>query len=384
MNYLKKLAIFFMFISLMSAKIVFAAPTPPVIKAKSAILIDGITGKVLYSKNAEEKRYPASTTKIMSLIVALEHGNLDDIITASSHAANTEGSSLWLTEGEQLKLIDLLYGIMLISGNDATVAVAEHISGSVEKFAQLMTEKAQAIGAKDTHFTNSSGLPDPNHVTTAHDLARITAYGYKNPLFSEIVSTKHKVIPWAGKEFGRDLYNEDRMLWLYEGGNGVKTGYTDLAGRCLVSGAKRNNIQLIAVVLDSDTMWDDSIALLDFGFSQVKSENIVKQDDILKTIRVANGKSEVVKLVASSDLVVPLFEEDKDEFSTVIDAPNKVEAPVIKGQKLGVVRVLYQNKEIATVDLQADENSERKSFFHILADSIMGFLRGFTVKQQSV
>lgn len=377
MNKLRQFTVILVFISLISSNIVFAASSPPVLKAKAAIVIDAMTGKVIYSKNAEEQRYPASTTKLMSLIVALEHGNLNDIVTASNHAANTEGSTLWLTEGEQLTLHDLLYGIMLVSGNDATVAVAEHISGSVEKFAQLMTEKAHAIGAKDTRFTNSSGLPDPNHITTAHDLARITAYGYKNPLFAEIISTKNKVIPWAGKEFGRDLYNENRMLWLYEGGNGVKTGYTDSAGRCLVSGAKRNDIQLIAVVLDSDTMWDDSIALLDFGFSQVKPETIVQQDDILKTIRVANGKVETVKLVASNNLVVPIFEQDKDKFSVVIDAPNKVEAPVIKGQPLGVARVFYQDKEIATISLQADETSERKSFFLIIAESIMTFFRSF-------
>ena len=377
MNKLRQFTVILVFISLVSSNIVFAASSSPVIKAKSAIVIDAMTGKVLYNKNAEEQRYPASTTKIMSLIVALEHGNLDEIVTASNHAANTEGSTLWLTEGEQLTLHDLLYGIMLVSGNDATVAVAEHISGSVEKFAQLMTEKAHAIGAKDTRFTNSSGLPDPNHVTTAHDLARITAYGYKNPMFSEIISTKNKVIPWAGKEFGRDLYNENRMLWLSEGGNGVKTGYTDLAGRCLVSGAKRNGIQLIAVVLDSDTMWDDSLSLLDFGFSQVKPETIVQQNDILKTIRVANGKVEIVKLIASNDLVVPIFEQDKDKFSLVIDAPNKVEAPVIKGQEVGVARVFYQDKEIATISLQADETSERKSFFLILAESIMAFFRSF-------
>lgn len=377
MNKLRQFTVILVFISLVSSNIVFAASSSPVIKAKSAIVIDAMTGKVLYNKNAEEQRYPASTTKIMSLIVALEHGNLNEIVTASNHAANTEGSTLWLTEGEQLTLHDLLYGIMLVSGNDATVAVAEHISGSVEKFAQLMTEKAHAIGAKDTRFTNSSGLPDPNHVTTAHDLARITAYGYKNPMFSEIISTKNKVIPWAGKEFGRDLYNENRMLWLSEGGNGVKTGYTDLAGRCLVSGAKRNGIQLIAVVLDSDTMWDDSLSLLDFGFSQVKPETIVQQNDILKTIRVANGKVEIVKLIASNDLVVPIFEQDKEKFSLVIDAPNKVEAPVIKGQEVGVARVFYQDKEIATISLQADETSERKSFFLILAESIMTFFRSF-------
>ena len=364
-------------VSVVITNVAVAAANPPNISAKAAIVIDAATGKVLYSKNAEEQHYPASTTKMMSLIVALEHGNLDDLVSASKNAASTEGSTLWLTQGEKLKMIDLLYGVMLISGNDATVAVAEHISGTVEKFAKLMTEKAHAIGANDTNFTNSSGLPDPNHFTTAHDLARIAAYGYKIPLFTEIINTKHKVIPWAGKDFDRDLYNENRMLWLAEGGNGVKTGYTDAAGRCLVSGAKRNGMQLIAVVLDSETMWDDSIALLNFGFTQVKPETIFNQADILKTIRVVNGTSEVIKLVTSTNLVIPVSENDKEQFSIVIDAPNKVEAPVVKGQKLGIARILYQNTEFATVDLLADEDSERKSFFKILVEKVKNIIDYF-------
>jgi len=358
------------FLILMITNVAVAAPNPPMIQAKAAIVIDATTGKVLYSKNGEEQHYPASTTKMMTLIVALEQGNPDDLVTVSKNAASTEGSSLDLTQGEQLKMVDLLYGIMLISGNDATVAVAEHIAGTVEKFAKLMTEKAHAIGANDTHFANSSGLPDPNHFTTAHDLARIAAYGYKNSLFREIVSTKHKIIPWPGKDHGRELFNENRMLWLYEGGNGVKTGYTEAAGRCLVSGAKRNGMQLITVVLDSETMWDDSIALLDYGFSQVTPETICTKDDILKTIRVGNGKTEVIKLVASNDLIVPVSEDDKEKFTTAIDAPDQVEAPIIKGQKIGVVRVLYQNVEVATVDLVADEDSERKSFFKTITEFI--------------
>lgn len=359
----------FMFVSVITTTVGFASTNSPNVTAKAAIVMDAATGKVLYSKNAEERKYPASTTKMMSLIVALEHGNLDDLVTTSANAASTEGSSLWLTQGESLKMIDLLYGIMLISGNDATVAVAEHISGSVENFAKLMTEKAHAIGAKDTHFANSSGLPDPNHYSTAHDLARIAAYGYKNPLFTQIVSTEHKMIPWPGKGFDRDLYNENKMLWFYEGGNGVKTGYTDVAGRCLVSGAKRNNIQLVAVVLDSETMWDDSKALLDFAFAQIKSEKMFEQGDILNTIKVLNGKSEVVRLIADTSISVPVSESDKDEFHTIVDAPSKMEAPIVKGQKLGTARVLYNNTEIAAIDLVAEESVERKSFFGTLFTS---------------
>lgn len=338
-----------------------AAMSADEITAKSAIVIDATTGKVLYSKNSEELRYPASTTKMMSLIVALENGRLDDKITASPQAAATEGSSLWLEAGEQLTLRDLLYGMMLVSGNDATVAVAEHIAGSVEKFAEMMTKKAKEIGAVHTNFVNSSGLPDPNHVTTAHDLARIAAYGYKNPLFTQFVSTQHAVIPWAGKTYDRDLYNENRMLWRYEGANGVKTGYTDAAGRCLVSGAKRDGIQLVAVVLDSEQMWDDSIKLLDKGFAKVKPSTLLQAGSVVKTLRVSSGKTDTIKVTAADSLVVPVVAGEEEEFSLQFDLPGKIQAPVSKGQKVGTASVIYKGKNVLSVDLLADEDIEKKS-----------------------
>jgi len=341
--------------------------------AKSAIVIEASTGKVLYAKNADERRYPASTTKIMTLITALEHGNIEDTITTSANAASTEGSSLWLTPGEKLKMLDMLYGIMLISGNDATVAVAEHISGSVGNFAKLMTEKAHAIGAANTNFVNSSGLPDPNHYSTARDLAKITAYGYKNPLFSQIVGTRHKVIPWPGKDHDRDLYNENKILTLIEGGNGVKTGYTEAAGRCLVSGAKRDNVQIITVVLDSDHMWEDSMALLEYGLKQIKTVTMFNKGDVLKTVQVNNGKSQGVQLIINEDVSIPVSESDREEFKTIIDAPTKIEAPIIPGQKIGKVRILYKEKEFSSVDLVAATQVEKKSLFGFLWGSVWNF-----------
>lgn len=379
MNFLRIFPLVTFFMLALVINTVFAADSKPEVTAKSAIVIEASTGKILFEKNAEERRYPASTTKIMTLIVALEHGNLNDTVTASANATSTEGSSLWLTQGEQLKMLDMLYGIMLISGNDATVAVAEHISGSVQNFAKLMTEKAHAIGANNTSFTNSSGLPDPNHYTTAHDLARITAYGYKIPLFEQIVSTKTKTIPWPGKDHDRELYNENRMLWLYDGANGVKTGYTEAAGRCLVSAAKRNGVQLIAVVLDSERMWDDSIVLLDYGFKQVSSRVVYTEGDILKTVRVVNGKAGTVMLKINSSLVAPVFTDNNDDFQTEIDAPSYIQAPIIAGQKLGVVKLKYKNTEIATADLVAGETVESKSFFRFLWGSVWNFFT-FLVK----
>ncbi len=353
--------------------ITFASSAPD-ITAQSAVVIEASTGKILYGKNARAKKYPASTTKIMTLITALEYGKLDELVTADERAVNTEGSTLWLALNEQMKLRDLLYGIMLVSGNDATVAVANHIAGSVEKYARLMTDKAHEIGAKNTNFTNTSGLPDENHYSTAYDLALITSYGYKNPQFVDIVSTKHKVIPWPGKSFDRELYNENKLLWEYEGANGVKTGYTESAGRCLVSAAVRNGVQIIAVVLDSEYMWEDSIKLLDYGFSKVDSRTILKKGDVLKTVRVFEGKNDLVKAVSANDVKVPVSDQDKNDFYFVLDTVKQVEAPVLSGQKIGTIKIFYREKMINTLDLVAETDVKRKSLFEWLWLKIWGML----------
>lgn len=339
------------------------------VTAKSAIVMEAATGKVLYAKDAESERYPASTTKMMTLILALEHGNLNEVVEASEAAASTEGSSLWLEKGEQLTLRDLLYGIMLVSGNDATVAVAEHIAGSVENFAKLMTDKAHRIGADQTFFVNSSGLPDPRHVSTAHDLAKIAAYGYQNPLFEEIVSTKTKIIPWASHTYGRELFNENRMLWQYNGGNGVKTGYTEAAGRCLVSAAKRDGMQLIAVVLDSDFMWSDSIALLDYGFSKVKPVRMFTKGEIVKDVPVIAGKKSSSEVMVNKDIILPLTEEDQEAYVTVVELPEKLEAGFREGDKVGTLKIFLNDKEIAKSDLVAKETVERKSILQLICRS---------------
>lgn len=335
----------------------------PQVTAKSAIVIEAKTGEVIYARDVEEQRYPASTTKMMTLIVALEKGNLHDVVTASKAASETEGSSIWLEEGEQLTLSDLLYGMMLVSGNDATVAVAEHIAGSVEAFSELMTEKAHAIGATHTSFVNTSGLPDPRHYSTAHDLAKIAAYGYRNPLFVEIIGTNEKIIPWASKEYGRDLINENKLLRLYEGGNGVKTGYTEAAGHCLVAGAARGGLQLIAVVLDSDAMWVDTEALLNYGFTCAAMTSVLKKGELVKTVKVLSGHKELVALAVDSDVSVPVINGDTDKLKTIVDAPNQVEAGIKQGERLGIVRILHDGVEVASANLVAETDIAKKSFF---------------------
>jgi len=353
----------------------------PEITAKAAILINAATGEILYEKNAYDRRYPASTTKIMTLIAALEHGNLNDIVTTSRRAASTEGSSMDLIAGEQMKLIDMLYGTIMVSGNDATVAIAEHISGSVAAFADIMTKKAHSIGAVNTNFVNPSGLPDERHYSTARDLAHIAAYGYNhpNPLFTHIVSARYVLIPRQGKSEPQEIRTENRILQFYEGGNGTKTGFTRAAGRCLVAGAKRFNTQLISVVLDSKDIWQDSMALLDYGFYEAKPINVIKQGDILRTVNVKGGTQKTLTLVSSRDINVSLSQNEYiSAFVTRIDAPKQIKAPVFAGQKIGTVKVIYGNREIASADLVAAESVDRKTIFGRLWSSVLNLFTSLT------
>ena len=333
----------------------------PRVTARSAVVMEAKTGRVLYERNMGDRRFPASTTKIMTLIIALEKGNLDDVVKVGPHAAGTEGSTLWLEEGDEITLRELLYGMMLHSGNDATVAVAEHIAGSVDAFARLMTDKAHEIGAKDTNFVNANGLPDDAHYTTAHDLALIASYGYTRPEFEKIVSTKEITFPWVKDDTHR-LRNENQMLWLYEGGNGVKTGYTDAAGRCLVSAAKRDGIQLVAVVLDSNWMWNDSILLLDYGFSKIDRTTVVKKHAQVGTVAVTGSRARRLGVQTKDEIVLPVVDGTAG-YEQTIDLPHAVKAPIKKGDVVGTLRVSYEGKEVAKTDLVAMQDAEQKSFF---------------------
>lgn len=344
----------------------------PSVTARSAVVLEARTGRVLYERNMDERRFPASTTKIMTLIVALENGNLDDVVRVGKHAAGTEGSTLWLEEGDEITLRELLYGMMMHSGNDATVAIAEHIAGSVDRFARLMTDKAHELGARDTNFVNANGLPDDAHYTTAHDMALIAAYGYSLPEFEDIVSTKEITFPWVKDDTHR-LRNENQMLWLYEGGNGVKTGYTDAAGRCLVAGAKRDGIQLVSVVLDSNWMWNDSILLLDYGFAHIDRTTVVREGTQVGTVAVTGGRTRRIGVQAKETVVLPAI-DGAAGYEQQVDLPRDIKAPVKKGDVVGTLRVLYEGREVATTDLVAMQGAERKSFFLTLWKNVSALL----------
>ena len=270
----------------------------PQVTATAAVVMEVSTGKIIYQRNAWQKMFPASTTKIMTLIMALEHGGLNEIVTVSPTAFGVEGSSLYLEQNDKMPLGELLEGMILLSGNDAATAVAEHCGGNVQNFAIQMTKRAKELGATNTNFTNPHGLPDENHYTTAYDLAVIAAHGFKLPKFAEIVSLQEKNYQWLHGDDKR-LESENQMLKIYRGANGVKTGYTQVAGRCLVSSAKRGDVQLVAVVLDSLFMWHDSVALLDYGFANFNPHDVKKISEDTK--KVSDKKIPAVEKEKTSD-----------------------------------------------------------------------------------
>jgi D-alanyl-D-alanine carboxypeptidase (penicillin-binding protein 5/6) len=242
------------------------------IKAKSAILMNANTGEIIYHYNAYQAMNPASTTKIMTTIIALEKESLDRMVTVSRDAASRCGTSLRLKPNEKISMRYLLYGVMLSSGNDAAAATAHAISGSEAAFSRLMNAKAKKIGMRNTQYKNASGLPAAGHYTTAYDMALLTRYALRNGHFAKIVSTKTKTITSyrSGKARSRTIHNHNKMLWKYPATIGVKTGYTIAAGGCLVSAAQKNGVTLIAVVLKTRFIYADSIKLFNYGFAKVK------------------------------------------------------------------------------------------------------------------
>ena len=277
------------------AAILFLPVKAGAISAECAILIDGETGRVLYEKQAEEKSLIASTTKIMTALVICEQTNVLDRVKIPKEAVGIEGSSMYLKEGEVLTVQELLYGLMLQSGNDAAVALAIYCGGTVEGFTELMNDKAHRLGMTQSHFTNPNGLDSPGNYSTARDMAILTAYAMQNPIFAQTVSTKTITI---GE---RCLRNHNKLLWQLEGANGVKTGYTNAAGRILISSVTRMGRQLIAVTFNAPDDWQDHKTLIEDGFSRFTVQQLVRQGQTLGQLELAGGQEASVDLIAAED-----------------------------------------------------------------------------------
>ena len=301
MSTFQKAILFFLVFSLLFSSLMFAPAAvsekvPLSLSAQSAILIDAESGCVIYEKEASLPLPMASTTKIMTALVALEEMSPEAIITVDPAAVGVEGSSVYLVPGERLTLEALLYALLLESANDAAVAIAIGVAGSVEAFAAMMNERAQQMGLVRTHFENPHGLDHENHYTTARELAEIARAALENELLSTIVSTRKATIPHTETEGGRLLVNHNKMLRMYEGCIGLKTGYTQRSGRCLVSAAKREGLTLIAVTINAPGDWEDHTRMLDHGFSLFHSVTLCDSGDILYPLALVGGDNAYVML----------------------------------------------------------------------------------------
>lgn len=272
-----------------------AAPEQIAINAEAAALIDVASGRILYTYKGDKRMRIASLTKIMTALVAIERGKLADQVTVGPNAFGKEGSSVYLKLGEKISLQQLLYGLMLRSGNDAAVAIAEHVGGSLDGFVLMMNEKARELGMEGTHFMNPHGLDQDEHYSTANDMAKLTAYALKNPIFQEIVKTETKRIPNPDEKWDRIWYNKNKMLTIYKGADGVKTGYTKIAKRCLVSSATRGGQQLAVVTLNDPDDWIDHAKLLDWGFKNYPLRVLVEKGQSVQP-GLAAGRSFVYAL----------------------------------------------------------------------------------------
>lgn len=349
-------------------------PSPPSTSAKSLVLIDSKTGSVLYGVNQDQKAYPASITKILTAAIALEQGNLSDVVVideAASTGIPRGSSAIVMDKGERFTLEQLLYGLMLISGNDAAVAIAEHISGSVDKFVALMNQKAAEWGAKNSHFANPHGFHQDDHYTTAYDMAMIARHAMTILKFREIVSTTlYLNIPKTPKGEQRrwdniNYFVQPNSKYYYKGATGIKTGYTSQAGHTLVASAQRDGVELIAVLMgepSKQNAWKDAASLLDYGFGAFTRRTIAKKNTALGTVKVVNGSSaNEVLAVTEQDIEITVPKGKADiSVQPVIHLPVSITAPVKQGQWLGTVEYMMGDQKVASAKLVAAQSVDIK------------------------
>ena len=349
-----------------------SAVSIPDVSARSAVLYCKETGQVIAEKDSRKIMSMASTTKIMTSVIALETDKPDMIVEITQEMVNVEGTSSGLRTGDKITLTDLVYCMLLESGNDAANAVAVALSGSLEEFARLMNKKAAEIGMADTSFVTPSGLDDKNHYTTAYDMALLTSYALDNDDFVEICSQTSYVTEFIDSDKQITLYNHNRLLREYEGCIGVKTGFTKKSGRCLVSAAKRGDVTLVAVTLNAGDDWNDHRKMLDYGFSCVDSEKI---DAEMSSVMIPVVGSEIVSVrVSSISADIPYIKNEENSFTKEIFLEKFLYAPVNAGDIVGYVRFYNNGRFIKQMSLTAAEAADASVKEKInLWDRIIGF-----------
>ncbi len=337
------------------------------LSAHSAVLINQDDGSILYSKNEDIRLPMASTTKIMTALLALESGRLSDEVLITAESVGVEGSSIYLEKSDKITLESLVWALMLESANDAASSIAVFLGGSVEGFAEMMNDKAAELQLKNTHFTNPHGLYDEEHYTTAIDLARISAAAMDNELFSQIVATKKHTISFTsaqGEIKQRYLNNHNKMLNMYEGASGIKTGFTKKSGRCLVSAASRYGVELIAVTLSAPDDWKDHKSMLDYGFSLVERVELAKDGRYAFIMKSIGTKETDVVIKSREGLSVILRKCNGAErnISERVILPKYFWRPVTYGEIVGYVEFYEENNKIGEVPLYAEQTTNRISY----------------------
>ena len=334
----------------MLAAALFLPQPAQAISAQKAILWDAGADRVLYEKDADSRSLIASTTKIMTALIVCEQCNVLDRMRIPKEAVGIEGSSMYLREGEVLTVQELLYGLMLRSGNDAAVALAIYCGGTVGGFVALMNDKAHRLGLSGTHFANPNGLDHPQHYSTARDLAVLAEYAMENPIFVQTVSTKQVRL---GE---RLLTNHNKLLWRVEGADGVKTGYTKAAGRILVSSAVRDGRRLICVTINDGNDWADHAALLEEGFSRYTLRQILSAGDPVGSVEVAGGRQKRVRLLAGQDVSYPLAEDEQVQI--LLSGPGFAYAPVVEGERAGTAYLCIGSKAVRKIPVVYEDTVE--------------------------
>ncbi len=340
-----------------------ASAQPPPIRAAAAVLVDAETGAVLYQNHMHQSRPVASATKVMTALLALENSSLDDSVIVSPAATKVDGSSLYLKPGDLMRMDDLLAAILLKSANDAALAIAEHISGTIPAFAERMNERARRLGASHTHFVNPHGLDDPDHYSSAYDLALITREAFKRPRFRELVSARHARILLPSDPGGvRTLRNHNKLLRRAKFVDGVKTGYTSKSGHCLIASATKDGWQLIAVLLDSPEMYTEALSLLDYGFANFRREVCAGSGAALGRAPVLDGTERSVPAVCREPLVAVTGEDlpHQPRLEVTLDGP--LRAPISENDPVGEVRLLLSSQVLARAPLLAGQTVPRATF----------------------
>jgi len=361
----------------------------PEVEAHGAILMDAASGRILWEKDAHKPLAMASTTKIMTALLAIERGNLNDTVTVSKRAEVAPRVKMYLQEGEEISLSGLVHALMLQSSNDAAVAIAEHISGSVEEFCAAMTARAQELGAHNTIFETPNGLDAGNHQSTAYDMAVITRYALSNAMFFEIINTPHKEVTSSRTTYS--ITNKNRLLGEFEGANGVKTGFTGKAGHCFVGAARRDGMQLISVVFASgwgdrgkEQKWVDTKRILSYGFNSFENEIVVAEGDKAGCLAVTRTRTPVVQLYYADSVMLPINTDGTDDVVLDPHFPASLQAPISENQIVGEGRIYIDGDYFTSIPIYTADAAERHDLKTSLEKVLREFLQLGTVDKMEI